>query len=346
MHATDWLPTVLELTNIHTTFPFPLDGVSHAASWFVDPESSIATPRDYMLYNYYYDVTDNGFNKWTNGSFAIRNSQYKLMHTYDSTAYGAWWNGDEELDNDDTLAEASCSQSLASTGEFTYYLFDLQADPYETTNLYHEDDTAYHAAKIDLYAALDDLEANSRGITVDVETRNKITPVVWKNHGDYIVPWVDRADLDDHSGTFPEDCYVEKTSEPTLSPAYTPSPTTLAPTPTTEYVIEPTMEPSTASPSTRSPTTSKPTIAPTGGGGDTPTWFTPTTPAVPTIGVPTIGMPTLIIAPSLINEPTCEGCPTTLPIVLDGPTWAPSVGSPSSPTIAVPTITVPTAPTW
>ena len=356
MHVSDWFPTILDLAGISYTpdEDSALDGVSHVDAWLGRDGATI--PRDYMLYNYYYDVTDYAFNKWTNGSFAIRNAQYKLMHTYDSTAYGAWWDGSDKLDNDDTLAESTCSQALASTGEFTYYLFDLVADPYETTNLYHEDGSDYHAAKVELYAALDEMEARARGITVDAEERNKVTPVIWKKHGDYIVPWVLRADLGDFAGSFPEDCYTAPTHAPTKMPSWSAQPTT-APTfePTHSPTVSPTAPPTPSAelpPSTEPtepvptpvPTTAKPTNAPTGGAVDnTPTWFFTPTVGVPTIGVPTIGVPT-IQQPSLINEPTCEGCPTTLPILLDGPTWSPTASTGTTPT----TVTIPTAstPTW
>ena len=343
MHASDWFPTLLDLAKIAYEAPAgqELDGVSQAGGWF-DP--TLAAPREYMLYNYYYGVTDEGYNKWTNGSFAVRNAQYKLMHTYDSTSYGNWWDGEDTLDNDDSLAEASCSQALSMTGEYTYYLFDLSADPYETTNLYHETETAYYAAKVELYAVLDALEANSRAITVNVEDRNKVTPVVWKAHGDYIVPWVDRADLGDFEGQFPEDCYSPPTDAPTQDPSYTPPPSeqpTYEPTSSDQFVAAPTAAPSTLTPTTHTPTTAKPTEAPTGGSDNTPTWFT-----TPTVNsVPTVGMPTEVLAPSLISVPTTPGSPTTLPIVLDGPTWSPTVGIPTEPT-AVVVVGVPTTPTW
>ena len=353
MHISDWFPSILDLVGVSYTAPpgLELDGTSHADAWLGKLASDADPPREYLLYNYYYAVTDYAFNKWANGSFAIRNAQYKLMHTYDSTAYGAWWDGDEELDNDDTLAESTCSQALAMTGEYTYYLFDLIADPYETTNLYHESGSDNYAAKTELYAALDELEANARFISVDVEDRNKVTPVVWKNHHDTIVPWVSREDLDSFTGAFPEDCYVPPTPAPTHAPDWTPDPTaepsapptakpnSLAPTPTVDFLALPSEEPTykpTNAPTTHSPTTAVPTEAPTGGQDNIPTWF-----FTPTIDEPTMEMPSLG-PPSLITEPTCDGCPTTLPIVLDGPTWAPSASTPTFPTVD----TTPTTPTW
>ena len=68
---------------------------------------------------------------------AIRNSKYKLLHTYDSGLAGSWYTSTEVFLNDDDLSMfGTCTQSQAWVGDYTYYLFDLENDPYETTNLY------------------------------------------------------------------------------------------------------------------------------------------------------------------------------------------------------------------
>lgn len=41
------------------------------------------------------------------------------MHTYDSSVYGNWFNYEDTLSNDDSLAEGTCNQALAMTGDFT-----------------------------------------------------------------------------------------------------------------------------------------------------------------------------------------------------------------------------------
>lgn len=75
MHVSDWFPTILNLTD--TSFSpksgMELDGVSHVEAWY-DVTNSLA-PRDYVLYNYFYDIKDMNYDKWTNGSFALRNSK-------------------------------------------------------------------------------------------------------------------------------------------------------------------------------------------------------------------------------------------------------------------------------
>ena len=73
MHVSDWFPTILDLTGS----PYDpdsgneLDGVSHVESWYNGTDSK----REYVLYNYMYDVKNMFYDKWTNGSFAIRNSK-------------------------------------------------------------------------------------------------------------------------------------------------------------------------------------------------------------------------------------------------------------------------------
>ena len=100
-----------------------------------------AAPREYLLYNYYYNpgkgvMDSNDFFKGAPG--AVRNARYKLMHTYDSTTAGTWFKASQVSDNgDDNLQEkGGCTQAAAAEGQFTYFLFDLDNDPNETTNLY------------------------------------------------------------------------------------------------------------------------------------------------------------------------------------------------------------------
>jgi arylsulfatase A-like enzyme len=159
MHTTDWFPTILDLADITYDPPdgYELDGVSQVDGWY-----SGSAQRDYLLYNWYYNVENKFLDMWTNGSFAIRNSQYKLMHAYDSSTYGAWYDYSDMLSDDDNLGEHSCCPSCSWSGTYTYYLFDLTNDPYETTNLYDsDDDDDVSTAKSDLYAALESLRSNA-----------------------------------------------------------------------------------------------------------------------------------------------------------------------------------------
>lgn len=244
---------------------YELDGVNHVGFWFgTEPEGTNA--RDYILYNYFYNVKDYFFDMWKNGSFAVRNSKYKLMHTHDSTTYGNWFAYDDKIDNDDSLAESFCSQSLAMTGDFTYFLFDLENDPYETTNIYDFGSTATEDAKTELYAMLDVFASKAREMDGDIEARNKHTLQAWKKHDDYIVPWVDEDDISsEYDGLYPLDCYNKPTSAPTNPPTIAPTsakPTT-APT-TAKPTSEPTSEDDDGDADTSAPSykpTSKPTDA-------------------------------------------------------------------------------------
>jgi hypothetical protein len=49
--------------------------------------------------------------------------RYKLLHTYDSSIYGNWFDYDDTLDNDDSLVEGTCNQDQAVSGDFTVSYF-------------------------------------------------------------------------------------------------------------------------------------------------------------------------------------------------------------------------------
>jgi arylsulfatase A-like enzyme len=79
-HVADWFPTMLKIANITYTAPegYELDGFDQYGSILGIEES----PREYMLYNYYYNVSGQDYQLMTNGGGAIRNDRYKLLHTY------------------------------------------------------------------------------------------------------------------------------------------------------------------------------------------------------------------------------------------------------------------------
>ena len=82
-HVSDWFPTILSMANI-SYIPgkkLELDGFDQ----YPNLQSTILkSPRQYMLYNYYYKVGAKDFDLWINGTAAIRDSRYKLMHTFTS----------------------------------------------------------------------------------------------------------------------------------------------------------------------------------------------------------------------------------------------------------------------
>jgi len=190
MHVSDWFPTMLALASIsyepdedHT-----LDGVNQVAGW----QDIASAPRSSMLYNMYLALTDYDFDIWYNGSFAVRDNRFKLMHTYDDPDYGAWYTPTDEIDGDDDLeSDNRCAQQFV-TGTFTYWLFDLDADPYETTNLYDSTDETYVDAKEKLYQLLPGYEARSKTkISIHwAKSANKY----WQANGG-ILPWADTDNL-------------------------------------------------------------------------------------------------------------------------------------------------------
>jgi arylsulfatase A-like enzyme len=80
-HVSDWFSTILNIANISYN---PMDG--HELDGY-DQYPSItrkypSSPREFMLYNSFYNVENEYFDLWKNGTTAIRNSRYKLMHTF------------------------------------------------------------------------------------------------------------------------------------------------------------------------------------------------------------------------------------------------------------------------
>ena len=86
-HVTDWFPTIIDMAKITDFAPrtgFSLDGVSQLASW---SSGGATVARTHMLYNSFHNVKKKNFNYMTNGTIAVRNEQYKLIHFYDTTDY-------------------------------------------------------------------------------------------------------------------------------------------------------------------------------------------------------------------------------------------------------------------
>ncbi len=57
-----------------------------------------------------------------------------------------------------------------------------------------------------MYKELAALEKQAQFVTVNVKTRNTATMAIWKEHNNFLVPWVNYKDLVVYKGTFPEDC--------------------------------------------------------------------------------------------------------------------------------------------
>jgi hypothetical protein len=75
------------------------------------------------------------------------------MHVFNSSEYGAWYSADTILDTDDDIQDGSCNEGTAARGEFVYTLYDLLADPYETTNLFTSPKAEHVEAKVTIFTA-------------------------------------------------------------------------------------------------------------------------------------------------------------------------------------------------
>ena len=203
MHVSDWFPTMLALASIsyEADSDHPLDGVNQIDGW-----KGSKTPRANMLYNMYLALTDYDFNIWTNGSFAVRDSRFKLMHTYDDSIYGATYNVDSEIDGDDDLdSDDRCAQQFANGGDFTYFLYDLTNDPHETTNLYDSEESIYTMAKEKLYTLLPGYMQRAT-TKIAIQWSDKAEKV-WQSSDSNILPWADTDTLENSgSSDYPSYC--------------------------------------------------------------------------------------------------------------------------------------------
>ena len=78
-HVTDWFPTILSFAGITYNNPkYDLDGFDQSKTILTAKKST----RDYVLYNYYTNIDGKKSDFFNNAGGAIRNSQYKLLHTY------------------------------------------------------------------------------------------------------------------------------------------------------------------------------------------------------------------------------------------------------------------------
>lgn len=118
MHVSDWFPSFLDIVGIAYETE-ELDGVSHLQAWM---KSDGSAPRTNLLVNYYKDIATKNYDIWTNGSFAVRNARYKLLHTFESDFYSSWWGSDDHssgiLTDDNLSMDGRCSIDEASSGDF------------------------------------------------------------------------------------------------------------------------------------------------------------------------------------------------------------------------------------
>ena len=191
------------------------DGVSQKLG-FKYGESS--NPRRYLLYNYYTNIDiKSSFDINSSAPVAIRDQQYKLIHTYADSLITDWYESESRNDDDFAIYEAnSCNQGEAvSYGTYAKFFFDLKNDPYETTNLYDEDE---YQDKISEFYRL--LEAYKGSATEDTQsaTTIKAAYVEWKANGNYVTPWVkDDVLRNDNGSSYPSFCTF---NDSVVSPVY------------------------------------------------------------------------------------------------------------------------------
>ena len=215
-HVTDWFPTILGLAEI-TYKPedgYELSGFDQTDSMFSLKDND--SPRTGMLYNYYYNPADPSASTktfWTSVPCAVRNSQYKLMHTYEASDFsGLWYEASAKMEDDDKYVELyqGCTQEVSQSGTFTYYLFDLKNDPYETTNLYSSDDKDITSVKNKLYALMEEYQDQAAAIK-RIQSSDPAAQTTWSSNDNYVIPWQVAEDVstlpDFKSGlSYPQSC--------------------------------------------------------------------------------------------------------------------------------------------
>jgi arylsulfatase A-like enzyme len=154
-HVSDMFPTMLDFLGIDytpTSSANSLDGYSHYDAILGNDDS----PRSVMLYNMWFKYNSDDIDyDWANSSFAIRNERYKLLHVHQYNTVSEWYDEDEVLNDDDDYSLQKCDQAEAIDGNMTYFLFDLDNDPYETSNLYTTDETSkYYTIIVSFFSYL------------------------------------------------------------------------------------------------------------------------------------------------------------------------------------------------
>ena len=220
MHVSDWFPTILDMAGISNKFTakegYDLDGVSQWDYFFTSAGDE--SPRDFMLYNYIANIDggEHSFDILSNAPVAVRNKEgFKLIHAFVGNPSSMYY-GNDDINNDDGEFHSSvgCTQSdsMDSSGDYTYMLYDLNVDPYETNNLYSQD--AYAIIKNQLYAQIFTYYSNSAVCLADSEFKvNKNQKSVWQDAGGYIVPWVDISEKELEEEGYPTMCSSEYESD-------------------------------------------------------------------------------------------------------------------------------------
>ena len=207
-HVTDWFPTIVDMAGIdfEPRTGFELDGVSQVKAW-----KTGTAARTVMLYNSAYNVKERDFQYASNSAFAIRNERFKLIHYFNSSYYAGWYDSSavSEDDEGDNESECSATSSYSFLGDYTKALFDLQNDPYETTNLYDSSKGGISVVKSQLYSLIDYYNMRSRQDLVKSVKAMDAALTAWDGANGYIVPFEDSEGDDEKTAfasTYPQFC--------------------------------------------------------------------------------------------------------------------------------------------
>ncbi len=177
MHATDWLPTLLEAAG--ASAPSGLDGVSQYEQIVLGTGG--ASPRTELLHNINIWTTDGARLEELSYTYAaLRSGDWKLITREVDAGWYTLANAD---DDDDGWGAYSC---MSTSGGSYDYLFNVTGDPYETDNLYDERSDVVSAleAKLEAYAA-------AMRTTVWAASATSAAVAAWASLGEgaYVTPW-------------------------------------------------------------------------------------------------------------------------------------------------------------
>ena len=217
MHITDWFPTILSLADISYEAPddYALDGYDQSAAIFDDGD----VPRDALVYNMYYNVSSaKDFDDfYTNVQFAVRIGDYKLIHAY-SNSYQVY-DYDDIISQDDGFSDETAGEcDWQFKGSYTKYLFNIKDDPYETTDLYDDDDLKTINTELLDYA----IEIGTGSKYDDEPSTQGRAYATWEDSEYYIVPW-DLSDDDTIKHCSFSDIPGISTGTPTIMPTVEPT---------------------------------------------------------------------------------------------------------------------------
>ena len=124
---------------------------------------------------------------------------------------GSWYTSAEVFLNDDDLTMfGTCTQSQSWVGDYTYYLFDLENDPYETTNLY-DTTPEMQLVQAQLYAQLDVYAQKALSWASVKSNESPLAYTAWEINSNYVTPWAAAEDVSalgtsERLASYPSNC--------------------------------------------------------------------------------------------------------------------------------------------